>query len=210
MENKKAFSLIELMVVIVIIGVLAAIAIPSYRQYAVNAKLAEAYQGLDVLTQKELAFYGEYLEFYGNLGHNPGFLDQPMMIENSSNWNPMPIGSQVFFSYASTAGKTDASGTELTGASTVMTDNSFHTIADPGNVVRRSYQNGTRCNTVQPASTYGATLQASYDWTIIAAVADLDNGVDTTCTAILRLIHASPSTDRKPAAQGYIVLNKGE
>ena len=41
-RNKKGFTMIELMVVVVIVGVLAAIAIPIYGKYIKNARLTEA------------------------------------------------------------------------------------------------------------------------------------------------------------------------
>ena len=41
-RNQGAFSLIELMIVLAIIGVLAGIAIPSYNEYITKSKLSEA------------------------------------------------------------------------------------------------------------------------------------------------------------------------
>jgi prepilin-type N-terminal cleavage/methylation domain-containing protein len=58
-KNTKGFTLIELMVVIVIIGILAAIAIPKFMDASVKAKVSEIPTVLATFEHAELAYLAE-------------------------------------------------------------------------------------------------------------------------------------------------------
>ncbi|OAL77855.1 hypothetical protein AY606_10420 [Acinetobacter sp. SFB] len=59
MNNMKGFTLIELMIVVAIIGILAAIAIPAYQNYTARSQLAEALNMASVYKSEVIAVYGE-------------------------------------------------------------------------------------------------------------------------------------------------------
>lgn len=66
LKNKKGFTLIELMIVVAIIGILAAIAIPNFLNYQCKSKQGEAKQNLGSLAKNEEAYRTEYDTFSNN------------------------------------------------------------------------------------------------------------------------------------------------
>jgi len=59
MKNQKGFTLIELMIVVAIIGILAAVAIPQYQNFTKKSKSSEAKVILDALITSEAAYFAE-------------------------------------------------------------------------------------------------------------------------------------------------------
>ena len=59
----KAFSLLELLLVIVIISVLLGLSIPIYRKYTIQVENNKALYDLKNLISAELAYFSQYLKF---------------------------------------------------------------------------------------------------------------------------------------------------
>ena len=56
-NNRKGFTLLELMIVVAIIGVLAAVAVPGFMAYIKSSKTAEAKTNLDSVKKGAIAFF---------------------------------------------------------------------------------------------------------------------------------------------------------
>ncbi|NNC22794.1 pilin [Salinisphaera sp. USBA-960] len=63
-RKQQGFTLIELMIVVAIIGILAAIAIPQYQNYVIRSQAAEASTELGSIRP-------QIAEFYASTGHFP-------------------------------------------------------------------------------------------------------------------------------------------
>lgn len=65
LRNRKGFTLIELMIVVAIIGILAAIAIPNFLKFQCKSKVSEARTMLKGVYTAAVSYYGE-TEAWGN------------------------------------------------------------------------------------------------------------------------------------------------
>jgi len=95
LRSSKGFTLIELMIVVAIIGILAAIAIPNFLRFQAKSKQSEAKELLSTVYTAETAYFAEQ-NTYGTLS-NAGFTPsaQPKYYTN--------IGDASHFGYTATA-----------------------------------------------------------------------------------------------------------
>lgn len=70
MNNKNGFTLIELMIVIAILGIVTAIAIPSYQGYISTARLSEAQNNISALKLAEEEFFLENNAYFYEINNN--------------------------------------------------------------------------------------------------------------------------------------------
>ena len=95
MKNQQGFTLIELMIVIAILAILMAIAIPAYQDYAVRAKVSE---GINLAAASKLAV----AETFSSRGRVPA--------SNGSAGLPLPVsisGKYVTSVTVGTGGRID-------------------------------------------------------------------------------------------------------
>ena len=140
MKNKKGFTLIELMIVVAIIGILAAIAIPDFLKFQARAKQSEAKTNLGAIFTSQTAYFGEYSTYAGGVATTNGcFAD--------IGWGPE--GGTLYGYYCGTAvdaivctknACTDFGG--CTGAASASGINGF-TVCATGNVDRDTTDHDT-------------------------------------------------------------------
>lgn len=86
MKNQNGFSLVELMVVVAIIGILAAIAIPNYQKFQARSKQTEARTQLSGIYASETSFVAEWGYGSANLAQIGYDVDGSNMLYNCG-WN---------------------------------------------------------------------------------------------------------------------------
>jgi prepilin-type N-terminal cleavage/methylation domain len=104
-QKTKGFTLIELMIVVVIIGILAALAIPNFLRYQAKSKQSEAKTNLGAIYVSETAYYGEHDVYESTIGN----LDWAPEGRTRYSYNIVGISSTSFSAEAT--GDIDADAT---------------------------------------------------------------------------------------------------
>jgi type IV pilus assembly protein PilA len=97
-RSRKGFTLVELMIVVAIIGILAAIAIPNFLNFRMKAKTSEAKSNLGAIRSTEVAYYAEYSGYIVNQAWTPDHTSGVASVDAKKQWDTSTRFSIIGFS----------------------------------------------------------------------------------------------------------------
>lgn len=186
---KRGFTLVELMIVVAIIGILAAIAIPNFMRFQARSKQSEAKTNLKAVFTGQKARFGERDSYALNLG-DIGFSPER--------------GNRYSYDLGTSATGATAGIATLCATMQVRTANTVTQQADCG-VAADVYRYGTAINTG-----ITATGRAQVTWTT-AVVGNTALGVDTIGVNVANCpqcdfgAHAIGNIDNDPGSDEFFV-----
>ncbi len=93
-KNSRGFTLIEVMIVIAIIGILASFAIPSYRNYVIQANMAEAMAFAAKMKTDATMYYATNRRFPHDGGMNNREIINADVVYAVEHWGPSSANGQ--------------------------------------------------------------------------------------------------------------------
>lgn len=91
MKKSKGFTLIELMIVVVIVGVLAAVAIPAYRSFVLKSHRSDAINGLLDAASRQARYYTTYNQYATAMSGSASSLGY------AADPNPVPSTTNTYY-----------------------------------------------------------------------------------------------------------------
>lgn len=222
-KHSNAFTLIELMIAFVIIGILAIVAVPSYRKYVERVRVAEAYQTLGIMADNQKAYFYEN-KFFAPTPWNPGNTLTSAWTLNG--WQavgiPVAIGSRTFFKYSASAGINAEQGSEgsLTSGWTLNhalnvfnstgtggQNDEKNSCTDTAGLNPSSIEVGGRTNLIFTPSFFGVELPSAGDlnWAVLLAQGNL-NKATAICKYISLTMTVAPAVgiDSPAMSHGFL------
>jgi type IV pilus assembly protein PilA len=140
---QKGFTLIELMIVVAIIGILAAVALPAYQDYTIRARITE---GLSLASDAKTQI-------------GTGSATAPDLAATAATWNAQAGGVGATSKYVTSVLMAAGTG-EVTIAYTAANVGSI----GAGNLLRLTPYIRTGAGVTQLGASYAAAVTGSIDW----------------------------------------------
>jgi type IV pilus assembly protein PilA len=125
-KSNKGFTLIELMIVVAIIGILAAIAIPNFLRFQLKSKSSEGKVNIAAIRTAEESYLAEFGNYVGVTAPNPVTVPGTAKLAfvaggafDQLGWSPE---GQVFFQYAVNYASATPSAYTITAAADIDGD----------------------------------------------------------------------------------------
>jgi prepilin-type N-terminal cleavage/methylation domain-containing protein len=196
-NNGLGFSLVELMIVVVIIGILATVTLPAYRSYVTKSKISEAYLLLDGLKKNAQMQYvqseGGQRIFGSNTSNDSGMLtavaNGEKILHSTYNWQydngsiPDFVAIPTYFAAFVRAG----GGGNVGNVPPVFGDAEDKLFTSDGGDGTTCTVNDSIGRNTYP-SNYGITVteDQSYHWFTSILVADFAAPGSTSCLILLQ------------------------
>lgn len=120
-KNSRGFTLVELLVVVVIVGVLATVAIPTYRSYISKARITLAYGALDVARKTLEAYHVDHQKYPAAINFATGQDNHGQTIFQASTLAQFNKDLSTIDSYVAAAGTYTLTARATDDKQTLMT-----------------------------------------------------------------------------------------
>jgi len=181
LKSNQGFSLVELMIVVAIIGLLAAVGVPQYQKFQSRARTSEAKASLSALYSAQSSFRQEWNCFSSNL-RSIGFAVTGTGLRYFTLMRTATTGTPDATTYTNcngapsvtTAGESISDGGNAATGGNVSPGASWHTALQVAT---------TRTNVIGNVATYGTAINALGDTYRAVAAGDPKNSLTTAAAA---------------------------
>ncbi len=135
-SRQRGVTLIELIVVMIIVGILAAVAIPTYRQYVIRSQRSDAKDALLALATQQEKFYLQCNTYATGFAAAPNCVALNLQGTNSSKngWYTLtiPVGNATSYTILATAAAAGNQFQDTACRTFQVTERGIRTAADDG------------------------------------------------------------------------------